>query len=162
MVFFVLLMLNGRDGFKSMDRKLDDRCPCCGQMFPAIGFLLDDFYRVVIRDGKVAPLSIAQFAVFAVLHRRRRSLTMEEIVTEVYRGAEMPLTARSSVHVIIREMNKKLIRLGLKVVSSHPGRNAFWRIRQSAIVGGVEVAEEQSCIQTKPKEFAATTPSCGG
>lgn len=55
---------------------------------------------------------------------------MQNIIAEVYRGSEAPLTAANSIYVMIREINKKLQYLGMRIVATHPGPNAFWRLEQ--------------------------------
>lgn len=97
---------------------------------PLREYIVDEHHRVVMRDGKAVAISIHQFAVFRALLHSKRLLSIRAIIAEVYRGSEAPLTAATSVHVAIRELNKKLRYLGMRVAATHPGPNAFWRLEQ--------------------------------
>lgn len=108
---------------------VDGHCPCCGQEVPPDTFKTDPVYRVIIRDGKAVTLSFVQLGVVRAL-QKRKAITMRELVDEVYRGSEAPLTAASSLHVVIRVLNRKLAHVNMRVVASHPGREAFWRLQQ--------------------------------
>lgn len=105
-------------------------CPCCGQKLPSREYIVDEHHRIVMRDGKAVAIPIGQFAIFLALFRSRRLLSMQNIIAEVYRGSEAPLTAANSIYVMIREINKKLQYLGMRIVATHPGPNAFWRLEQ--------------------------------
>jgi DNA-binding response OmpR family regulator len=109
-------------------------CPCCGQPFPARDFIVDESYRIVIRHGKGVALPPSQFAILRALYKKKRALTIYEIMAEVYRGAASPNSAAQSVNVMIRCLNVKLMHVGLRVSASHPGRDAFWRINESTKV----------------------------
>ena len=113
-----------------MPRKPSIGCPCCGQKLPSKVYLVDDKFRVVIRDGKGLQLSFVQFAIFRALYRRGHGLPLTDILTEVYRGGDAPLTARTSLHVAIRCMNQLISHLGLRIAASHSGPGAIWRIQQ--------------------------------
>ncbi len=110
-----------------MKKSIDD-CPCCGQKLPKAVFAVDDKFRVVMRGGRGVALPIGQFAIFRALYKGRTARTTNQLVDEVYRGAEPPARANASVHVMIRCLNQYLVHVGLRVRSNHPGRLAFWRL----------------------------------
>lgn len=92
---------------------------------------IDRHTQIVIRSRQAVHLGYIQFAIFRELHEMGRraaySLPSQELADRVYAGGKNPKTL-STIHVIVRQANRKIAHLKLKIRGVNRGHNSFYQI----------------------------------
>jgi hypothetical protein len=86
---------------------------------------------IVIRNKRAVQLGYIQFAIFNALHSVKphegKKLNAKHLADVVYNGAINPSTAQT-IRACVYHMNRKLLHVGLKVISIERKNHSFYQI----------------------------------
>lgn len=97
-------------------------CPLCKSVLPTEGLQHTRDYGLVMRDGYVAQFSWLQAAVMRELFKeaeRGFRLTRDKLINGIYDSTDAPLNAGQSVSVAIQHIRRKILPLGMGLISDN-------------------------------------------